>query len=156
MVATGDTANKSLSIWVSNQRQHYRLMQNGKTTCMTLERVDKLNKLDFAWVLKKGRAHEPRLHKKLHHSTSILEGNNSLHTQHTLLTDPRMSSALIPQKTFLYTGHEDEEIPKDVIHVEVHSSVTSIGDCAFIDCKSLISVTLPPSVTSIGKEAFYN
>jgi len=67
-----------------------------------------------------------------------------------------MSSALIPQKTFLYTGHEDEEIPKDVTHVEVHSSVTSIGDCAFIDCKSLISITLPSSVTSIGKEAFYN
>ena len=33
--------------------------------------------------------------------------------------------------------------------------VTSIGDSAFFDCKSLTSVTIPASVTSIGDSAFY-
>ena len=36
----------------------------------------------------------------------------------------------------------------------IPNSVTSIGDCAFVDCTSLTSVTIPNSVTSIGDEAF--
>ena len=39
--------------------------------------------------------------------------------------------------------------------VTIPDSVTSIGYCAFRDCKSLTSVTIPDSVTSIGYEAFY-
>ena len=41
-------------------------------------------------------------------------------------------------------------------HVVIPDGVTSIGDCAFRDNKSLISVTIPSSVTSIGDEAFYD
>ena len=36
----------------------------------------------------------------------------------------------------------------------IPDSVTSIGDYAFRDCKSLTSVTIPDSVTSIGERAF--
>ena len=40
--------------------------------------------------------------------------------------------------------------------VEIPSSVTSIGDCAFSGCYDLTSIELPPSVTSIGNQAFYD
>ncbi len=34
--------------------------------------------------------------------------------------------------------------------------VTIIGDCAFNDCRNLLSIEIPDSVTSIGCDAFYN
>ena len=38
----------------------------------------------------------------------------------------------------------------------IPSSVTSIGDHAFWNCRSLSKIVIPSSVTSIGKGAFYN
>ncbi len=38
----------------------------------------------------------------------------------------------------------------------IKEGVTSIGDCAFKNCKDLISVSLPDSLLSIGCNAFYN
>jgi hypothetical protein len=40
--------------------------------------------------------------------------------------------------------------------VTIPSSVTSIGKWAFADCSGLTSVTIPSSVTSIGDYAFYS
>ena len=40
--------------------------------------------------------------------------------------------------------------------VQIGSSVTSIGACAFYGCSSLTALTIPNSVTSIGTYAFYN
>ena len=39
--------------------------------------------------------------------------------------------------------------------VVISNSVTSIGDNAFFDCRSITSITIPDSVTSIGERAFY-
>ena len=36
----------------------------------------------------------------------------------------------------------------------IPDSVTSIGECAFLNCDGLTSIEIPDSVTSIGKEAF--
>ena len=38
--------------------------------------------------------------------------------------------------------------------VEIHSGATSIGNYAFYECSSLISITIPEGVTSIGEYAF--
>ena len=45
---------------------------------------------------------------------------------------------------------------KSLISVTIPDSVTSIGGSAFYNCVSLTSVTIPNSVTSIGDEAFCN
>ncbi len=45
---------------------------------------------------------------------------------------------------------------KSLTSVTIPDSVTSIGEYAFSDCKSLTSVTIPDSVTSIGDYAFYH
>ena len=48
----------------------------------------------------------------------------------------------------------DFEIPASVSYGGVNYRVTSIGECAFLSCKDLTSVTIPNSVTSIGESAF--
>ena len=49
----------------------------------------------------------------------------------------------------------DESVTKAVIPSQINgASVTSIGERAFYNCKSLTSITLPNSVTSIGEGAF--
>lgn len=44
----------------------------------------------------------------------------------------------------------------DLTSITIPDSVTSIGKFAFDSCKELTSITIPNSVISIGKEAFYN
>ena len=53
-------------------------------------------------------------------------------------------------------GYEgDIIIPETVVFKKVSYLVTSIGEHAFYNCKSLTSITIPDSVTSIGEGAFF-
>ena len=52
-----------------------------------------------------------------------------------------------------YSG--DIVIPDIVVSKKVSYKVTSIGESAFANCKSLTSILIPNSVTSIGDYAFY-
>lgn len=53
-----------------------------------------------------------------------------------------------------YSGAID--IPSTVTYNGTTYDVTSIGDEAFYECQSLISLTIPECLTSIGKYAFFN
>ena len=46
-------------------------------------------------------------------------------------------------------------IPEKVTYQEKTLKVTSIGDGAFLECRSLTSITLPSSITRIGEDAFW-
>jgi hypothetical protein len=49
-VPQGFQTNKPLGNWVSmNQRIQFKLLQDGKKSHMTTERIESLNKLDFEW-----------------------------------------------------------------------------------------------------------
>jgi hypothetical protein len=53
-------------------------------------------------------------------------------------------------------GHEIYVYSESLLSVTIPNSVTSIGNGAFSYCTSLASVTIPDSVTSIEDYAFYN
>ena len=63
------------------------------------------------------------------------------------------NTAEVTENPNKYTGSVN--IPKTVIHDDVTYNVTSIGKGAFKDCTGITDITIPNSVTSIGKEAFY-
>ena len=46
--------NKSLGEWVSTQRKHYRLKEEGKYSTMSKARIDQLNAIGFVWKLPRG------------------------------------------------------------------------------------------------------
>jgi len=46
--------NIQLSNWVSTQRQEYKLLQRGKTSRLTDDRIELLNKVDFIWEAQRG------------------------------------------------------------------------------------------------------
>ena len=43
------STNPKLGTWVSNQRQYYKLHQEGKSSSMTEERIQTLNAVGFDW-----------------------------------------------------------------------------------------------------------
>ena len=63
-------------------------------------------------------------------------------------------ATVIQYKNSKYSG--GIVIPETIEYDGNAYSVTSIGECAFSDCTSLTSVTIPNSVTSIGNSAFTN
>ena len=57
---------------------------------------------------------------------------------------------------YIYKGDDNVEVPKDVTHIKVDSSVTIISQNAFKDLTSLISIELPKGLTRIEDHAFEN
>jgi hypothetical protein len=53
-VPIGWEENIQLSNWVSTQRQEYKLIQRGRQSRLTQDRIDLLNKVDFVWEAQRG------------------------------------------------------------------------------------------------------
>jgi hypothetical protein len=49
LVPRGYLGNKKLASWVAEQRKQYKLLQDGKTSSITPERIVLLNDINFAW-----------------------------------------------------------------------------------------------------------
>ena len=46
--------NPQLGTWVNTQRRHYKLYIEGKKSCMTEERLNKLREVGFSWSTSSG------------------------------------------------------------------------------------------------------
>ena len=45
--------NPQLATWVKCQRRQYKLLRDGKTSNMTMERIVQLEKIGFVWEVRK-------------------------------------------------------------------------------------------------------
>ena len=72
---------------------------------------------------------------------TVDEENHFFHSENNCLIETNAKT--------LVAGCKNSSIPTD-------GSVTSIGDSAFYQCSSLISISIPDSVVHIGSFAFYN
>lgn len=93
-------------------------------------------------------------------AVSIAEGNDAFKL---------VDSCLVSSDGVLLLGCDESVIPTDgsvkrigygafagcnLTEITIPEGISSIGDKAFCDCKSLVSVKLPEGVKSIGSEAF--
>ncbi len=99
------------------------------------------------------------------HLESVTIGNSVASIGHTAFKGcTRLTEINVSDNNPNYSGidgvifNKDKTVlvlcPVGKTKVTIPNSVTSIGPCAFEECKSLTSVTIPDSVTSIGFEAF--
>ena len=71
-----------------------------------------------------------------------------------LLKGPRSASLYNIKKGTEIIGNSAFSSCKSLTSITIPPSVTAIGNSAFSWCESLTSITIPPSVTSIGNDAF--
>lgn len=65
------------------------------------------------------------------------------------MNEQKLNSSLIIENGVLIRAAD-----KSIVSVEIPDTVTSVGNGAFLGCESLQSVTIPDGVTSIGEAAF--
>ena len=59
-------------------------------------------------------------------------------------------------KVFLkYVDYGEDYVGEKETHIDIKEGTKTIADCAFINCSSLESVTIPNSVTKVGGGVFY-
>jgi hypothetical protein len=106
-------------------------------------------------------------HNSVPHSNRITGGSSVPALENTrqvpLATDTTtMKKEAFPTATtsdhsathFNYDNSNHKSLPKDIITVSVHPTVTIIKDHTFEKCSSLTTIIIPDKVTTIGESAF--
>ena len=79
--------------------------------------------------------------------------NPFMYARHLVLNGVEIRDLVIPNSVKRIGNYAFYNC-KTLISVTIGEGVTKIGDCAFADCDGLISVKIPESVKSIGEGAF--
>lgn len=64
-------------------------------------------------------------------------------------------SDIDPAGTFIYTRQSYNEVPANITHVLVDSSVKEMQERAFEECRELLTVDIPHGINVLGRMAFY-
>lgn len=104
-----------LGTWCNNQRTAYRLYQLGERTALSLQRIQKLNELNFQWQYRQSKWHSKLLRLKQYYDSN---GHIAISTDDTHNQDLRIW--LIVQR-YLYNSNNNQYVNR------TNSSGSSVG-----------------------------
>lgn len=71
-------SNPPLGTWVNTQRRHYKLLQDGKKSCLTQERLKKLNEIGFVWSTHSSSVQDIDQDLDIARFKSFIQGDNDV------------------------------------------------------------------------------
>lgn len=147
-VPIGWEENVPLSNWVSKQRQEYKLLQKGKASRLTQERINKLDEIGFVWEAKRGAPRQVILTTDRPVSSSALQPSSP---EKLRRTSSSSSHASAPRSIDHEYGSAEPLSPQRNLRGMGPASPPSTSSAPGPNPPSLPSATLPaPIAPKIG------